>query len=494
MQTFDVIVIGSGPGGYKAALNAAQRGAKVALVEKSLPGGNCLNQGCIPKKTLLHLASLIEDIQHLQGRGLVGQVQGDFTAAMHHKNDVVSGIRNNFPIWLRRLGVHIFNGQARFVAPYQIEVAPADPSLARDQAHHHHQHLTAKKIIIATGSAPRTLAECPFDGDIVISSREFMFELDQLPESMLFIGGGTIGVELSYLMHQFGAKVRLIERADRLLPTARIPDHACASLERKFKRVGLNFSLNLSITHSQIIDGRAHITFSDGTQASYDKVLVAVGRTPSVDGLDLDKAGIKLNPQGFIVTSEYLETNVPGIYAIGDVKPGPMTANAALHDAKVAAENVMDGNQTTFNYFKVPMVIHSAMEIAAVGLTEEQAEAAGFTAEAARTSFGGSGKALAYHDTEGFVEVIHDSETGQLLGGCVVGPEAGEQIQMMTAACQSDRGLWFFKELSYSHPSWCEEFETAIEPCTTAFSKSEKEIFRPGIYARISNKIIFESE
>lgn len=483
MQTFDVIVIGSGPGGYKAALSAAQRGAKVALVEKSLPGGNCLNQGCIPKKTLLHLASLIEDILHLQGRGLVGQVHGDFAAAMQHKNEVVNGIRNNFPIWLRRLGVHIFNGHARFVGPYQIEVAPVDPIEALDHAHHHHQHLTAKKIIIATGSAPRALSSCPFDGHTVISSREFMFELDRLPETMLFVGGGSIGVELAYLMHQFGSKVRLIEREDRLLPTARIPDHACASLERKFKRIGLDYRLNLSVAQTTIEEGKAHITFSDGTQESFDKVLVAVGRTPVVSGLDLEKAGIALNEHGYIVTSEYLETNVTGIYAIGDVKPGPMTANAALHDAKVAAENAVDGNQVAFNYFKVPMVIHSAMEIAAVGLTEEQAEAAGFTPESARTSFGGSGKARAYHDTEGFVEVIHDAETGQLLGGCVVGPEAGEQIQMMTAACQSDRGLWFFKELSYSHPSWCEEFETAIEPCTTAFSKSEKEIFRPGIYA-----------
>ncbi len=483
MQAFDVIVIGSGPGGYKAALSAAQRGAKVALVEKSLPGGNCLNQGCIPKKTLLHLASLIDDVLLLQGRGLMGQVHGDFNAAMQHKNEVVDGIRNNFPIWLRRLGVHIFNGQARFTGAYQIEVAPTNPQEALDHAHHHHQYLTAKKIIIATGSEPRALESCPFDGKTVISSREFMFELDQLPETMLFVGGGSIGVELAYLMHQFGSKVCLVERENQLLHTARIPDHACASLERKFKRIGLDFRLNLSVTHTTIDQGKAHVTFSDGTKASFDKVLVAVGRKPVFDGLDLDKAGIAINKQGFIATSEYLETNVPGIYAIGDVKPGPMTANAALHDAKVAAANAVDGNQETFNYFKVPMVIHSAMEIAAVGLTEEQAEAAGFTPEAARTSFGGSGKARAYNDTEGFVEVVHDSETGQLLGGCVVGPEAGEQIQMMTAACQSDRGLWFFKELSYSHPSWCEEFETAIEPCTTAFSKSEKEIFRPGIYA-----------
>ncbi|MHB1231240.1 MAG: dihydrolipoyl dehydrogenase family protein [Burkholderiales bacterium] len=483
MQTFDVIVIGSGPGGYKAALTAAQRGAKVALVEKSLPGGNCLNQGCIPKKTLLHLASLIEDMQHLQGRGLVGQVKGDFQAAMRHKDEVIAGIRNNFPVWLRRLGVQIFNGHARFLEPYQVEVEPADPVLAQDRPHHHHHHLTAKKIIIATGSAPTALPACPFDGKTVISSREFMFDLTELPDTMLFVGGGSIGVELAYLMHQFGSRVCLVEREDHLLPNTRIPDHACATLERKFKRIGLDYRVRLTVAQCATADGKAHVTFSDGSRASFDKVLVAIGRHPVVAGLDLDKTGVAINEDGFILTSEYLETNVPGIYAIGDVKPGPMTANAALHDAKVAAANAVEGNQLVFNYFKVPVVLHSAMEIAAVGLTEEQAEAAGFAPEAARTSFGGSGKARAYHDTEGFVEVIHDAETGQLLGGCVVGPEAGEQIQMMTAACQSDRGLWFFRELSYSHPSWCEEFETAIEPCTTAFSKSEKEIFRPGIYA-----------
>lgn len=483
MQTFDVIVIGSGPGGYKAALSAAQRGAKVALIEKSLPGGTCLNQGCIPKKTLLHLASLIEDMQHLQGRGLVGQVKGDFRAAMRHKDDVVVGIRNNFPVWLRRLGVKIFHGNGRFLAPFQIEVEPNDPLAAQDQALHHHQHLTAPKIIIATGSTPRTLPACPIDGKIVITSREFMFDLVEQPASMLFIGGGTVGVELSYLMHQYDTQVRVVEQASRLLPHARIPDHACATLERKFKRINLDYRVNTTVTHCDISSGRAQVKFSDGSEASFDKVLVAVGRRPVVDGLELERAGIAMNDEGFILTSEYLETNIPGIYAIGDVKQGPMTANAALHDAKIAAANAVEGNQYTFNYFKVPMVIHSAVEIAAVGLTEEQAEAAGFEAETARTSFGGSGKARAYHDTEGFVEVVHDAETGQLLGGCVVGPEAGEQIQMMTAACQSNRGLWFFKELSYSHPSWAEEFETAIEPCTSELSKSKNEIFRPGIYA-----------
>ena len=482
MQTFDVIIIGSGPGGYKAALTAAQFGAKVALIEKALPGGNCLNLGCIPKKTLLHLASMIEDMQHLNGRGLVGEIKGDFRAAMRHKDEVVTGIRNNFPVWLRRLGVSVIHGKARFVAPYEVEVEPADPGQAQDQAHHHHRHLTAPKIIIATGSQPAELPECPTDGRIVLNSGDFMMMKDDRPESMLFVGGGMVGVELAYLMHEFGTDVLIVEQADSLLHNARIPDHAINTLARKFQRIGLKHRTGVTVTACDTASGRAQVSFSDGTQATFDKVLVAVGRKPLTQEIDLDKAGVKLDDDGFIETSAYLETNVPGVYAIGDVKMGPMTANAALHDAKVAATNAVKGNDHAFNYFMVPIVLHSAMEIAAVGLTEEQAEAAGFEPEAARTSFGGSGKARAYHDTEGFVEVVHDAETGQLLGGCIVGPEAGEQIQMMTAACQSEQGLWFFKELSYSHPSWCEEFETAIEPCTTAFSRSAKEVFRPGIF------------
>ncbi len=483
MQQFDLIVIGSGPGGYKAALSAAQLGARVALVEKGLPGGNCLNQGCIPKKTLLHLASLIEDLAHLQGRGLSGTIQGDFAAAMRHKNEVVAGIRSNFPVWLRRLGVHVFHGKGRFVDARHVEVEPTDPNAAADRLHHHHQHLTAPKIIIATGSTPRTLPECPRDGEVILDSSDFMFRLETQPDSMLFVGGGMVGVELAYLMHQFGTRVRLVEREPRLLPYARIPEHACTSLERKFRRIGLDYRTATTVTRCEVRDGVAHVAFSDGSHGRFDKVLVAVGRRPVVDELDLHRIGVTCNEDGFILTSGYLETNVPGIYAIGDVKPGPMTANAALHDAKIAAANAVNGNQHTFNYFKVPVVIHSAMEIAAVGLTEEQAEAAGFDPDTARTSFGGSGKARAYHDTEGFIEVVHDAETGQLLGGCIVGAEAGEQIQMMTAACQSERGLWFFKELSYSHPSWCEEFETAIEPCTSALARSSKALFRPGILA-----------
>lgn len=492
MNNFDLIVIGSGPGGYKAAITAAHLGAKVALVEKGLPGGTCLNQGCIPKKTLIHLALLIEDVHELQGRGLVGKVSGDFASAMAHKNAVVAGIRDNFSVWLKRLGVQVFHGEAKMLTGREVLVAPSgiscEPNAPVDSGDiliesHEAQKLIGKKIIIATGAAPRELDCCPSDGKRILNSRDFMFKTNQLPESVLCVGGGTIGVELGFLMHQFGSRVSIVEQGSRLLDQPQISERASNLLERKFKRIGIEVRKKTTVTSSRHVSDGVEVTFSDGTRKSFHKVLVAVGRRPASSGLGLEEAGIKVDAEGFIQVSEYLETSVQGVYAIGDVKEGPMTANAALHDAKVAVANAINGNEFHTNYHKVPVVINSAFEIAAVGLTEDQAEAAGFTPDVARASFGGSGKARAHHDFEGFIEVVHDEESGQLLGGCIVGPEAGEQIHMMTAACQSERGLWFFKDLSYSHPSWCEELETAIDPYTSAYSKSHSEVV-PGIYAR----------
>ena len=487
-MTFDLVVIGSGPGGYKAAITAAHLGAKVALIEKDQAGGTCLNQGCIPKKTLLHLASLIENCNDLQSHGLVGAARGDFNAAMRHKNEVVAGIRDNFSVWLKRLGVQIFLGQGRLVDSHNVEVAPsrfanpvtrAEEDLLVSDA----RTIETRRIIIATGSTPKNLPQCPVDGRIVLNSRDFMFNLDRLPETVLCVGGGAIGVELGYFLHQFGARVRIVEKSERLLNQARISERASNMLERKFRRIGIAVDKELTVTEVRAGAESAEASFSDGTTGQYDCVLVAVGRQPMTEGLGLEHLGIVTTADGFVHTSEYLETSVPDVYAIGDVKPGPMTANAALHDAKIAAANAVKGNHLHSNYFKVPVVINSALEIAAVGLTEEQAEEAGFESDVARSNLGGSGKARAHHDTEGFIEVVHDAETGQLLGGCIVGPEAGEQIHMMAAACQSSRGLWFFKDMNYSHPSWCEELETAIDPYTAAFAKSEKTIFRPGILA-----------
>lgn len=493
MGQFDLVVIGSGPGGYKAAITAAHLGARVALVEKGLPGGACLNQGCIPKKTLIHLALLIEDVQELQGRGLVGKVSGDFASAMSHKNAVVAGIRDNFNVWLKRLGIQVVHGEATFISGREVLVRPTNSGLldvpptlqGKEDINRLEEavRLESGRFIIATGAIPRELEACPTDGRHVLNSRDFMFKLNQCPETVLCVGGGAIGVELGFLMHQFGARVQIVEQGERLLGQPQIPARASNILERKFKRIGIEVKKKTAAMASRLVSDGVEITFSDGLRETFHKVLVAVGRRPATAGLGLEQVGVETDAEGFIRVSEYLETTAPGIYAIGDVKGGPMTANAALHDAKVAASNAVTGNVLSTNYHKVPVVINSAFEIAAVGLTEDQAEAAGFEPDVARASFGGSGKARAHHDFEGFIEVVHDEHSGQLLGGCIVGPEAGEQIHMMAAACQSERGLWFFKDMSYSHPSWCEEMETAIDPYTSAYSRAHKGVV-PGIYAK----------
>ncbi len=479
-MNFDLIVIGSGPGGYKAALTAAHLGAKVALVEKALPGGTCLNQGCIPKKTLLHLATLIEDVNNLQDRGLVGRVHGDFHAAVAHKNAVVSGIRDNFEVWLRRLGVRVFAAEARLLGGHRVALRPGLRGAMPAEVPH---TLQAGRIILAAGSAPRQLDTCPTDGVRILNSSDFMLNLAQLPESVLCIGGGAVGVELGFLLHQFGSRVCIVEQRSRLLDRPRIPERASAMLERKFSRIGIEVRKNASVSDYAAAGDGIRVNLSDGFSGAFEKILVAVGRQPRVDGLGLREAGVALDADGYVQVSEYLETSAAGIYAVGDMKPGPMTANAALHDAKIAAGNAISGNLMRANYHKVPVVIDSALEIAAVGLTEDLAEAAGFEPDVALSSLGGSGKARARHDYEGFIEVVHDAETGQLLGGCIVGPEAGEQIHMLAAACQSARGLWFLRDMSYSHPSWCEELETAVDPYAAALARSERTIFKPGIFA-----------
>ena len=317
----------------------------------------------------------------------------------------------------------------------------------------------------------------------VLDSKAFMYGLEERPERLLCVGGGAIGCELAYYLQQFGTQATLCEREPRLLATHPLPPRSIQLLERKLRRMGTELCLGVEVTAMEKAPEGVTVTFSDGSRGSYDKVLVAIGRQPAEAGLGLDALGVQRSAEGFILTSKYLETTVPGIYAVGDCKPGPMTANAAFHDAKVAAFNAVHGNQLRANYHRVPIVIDSAVQIAAVGLLEECAEDAGFEPEFARANLMASIKARAHNDAEGFIEVVHDEETGQLLGGCIVGPDAGEQIHMLAAACQSDRGLWFFSDINYTHPSWYEDLGNAINTHAIALARSGRELFRPGIYA-----------
>ncbi|MEK6749753.1 MAG: NAD(P)/FAD-dependent oxidoreductase [Pseudomonadota bacterium] len=473
---YDLVIIGCGPGGYKSAIIAAHMGAKVAVIEKYLPGGTCLNQGCVPKEAILRLARILGDVNRLDGRGLVGQVQGDFVAALRHQREMVGNIRATLLPWLRQLGIKFYAGNASICAAQRVKITPleADQSVPE---------IIAKKIIIATGATPRRDPVCTPDGERILDTRDFMFNLNHLPKNVLWVGGGAIGCELGYAMRQFGMHVTVVEQGERLLNRGGIAERASQTLERKFTQLGIKVIKNAHVAQIDKSAADIKVKFSDGQRGEYDLILVAVGRAPHTEGLGLADVGVQCDDEGFIVTNEYLETSVPHIYAVGDVKRGPMTANAAFHDAKIATLNALLGNRELYNYNRVPIVIDTAIPIAAVGLSEDRAEQAGFEPDVAHANLAGSTIARIHHGGEGYIEVVHDAETGQLLGGSIIGPQAGEMINMLTAACQSQRGLWFFTDMSYSHPSWNEELENAIARSVAAFNKSGEEVFRPGIYA-----------
>ncbi|RMD70582.1 MAG: NAD(P)/FAD-dependent oxidoreductase, partial [Gammaproteobacteria bacterium] len=250
-KPIELAVIGSGPGGYKVAVSAAHLGARVTLIEKGLPGGTCLNQGCVPKKTLLYLAALIEDVNALNGQGLEGQVRGNFSAALSHKDKVVEGIRDNFPVWLRRLGVRVLKGEAAFLDERRIQVEGEDAQI-----------LSPDRIVIATGAVPREHPACPADGVHILNSQDFMFRLRHLPRSVLCLGGGAIGTELGFLLHQFGSRVTMVEQAERLLDKPNIPARASALLERKFRRLGVEVRKGLTVTAARIEGGEVEVTLS----------------------------------------------------------------------------------------------------------------------------------------------------------------------------------------------------------------------------------------
>jgi len=316
-MNFDLIVIGSGPAGYKTAVSAAHHGARVALVEHGLPGGNCLNRGCIPKKALVYLASLIEDVDSLQGRGIVGSVRGDYAAAVLHKDQVVTGIRDGFAFGLRRLGIELVRAEARLQPGLRVALRPLEGQVAPLAA-----ELSAGRIAIATGSAPRRHNTCPADGERILDSSQFMRTLHECPDSMLFVGGGTVGVELAYLMHQFGARACIAEPSDRLLDRHSISERASGALERKFRRLAIEVRKGVSVSACAPDAHGVNVTFSDGSADHFEKVLVGIGRRPRTEDLGLAEAGIDLDEDGFIRVSEYLETSLPGIYAAESARQG----------------------------------------------------------------------------------------------------------------------------------------------------------------------------
>ncbi|MCG3149326.1 MAG: Dihydrolipoyl dehydrogenase [Verrucomicrobiae bacterium] len=447
METFDVVVIGAGPGGYPAAIRAAQLGASVAIVEKEFHGGTCLNWGCIPTKAMIAAADLYHHIKHAGQFGIeVKGVSVNFAGLVAHKNKVVQQLRGGIGSLLTGNGVKQFAGTASFVDRNTIEVAG--------------QRIGAKKVIISTGSTsvmPGFLPKSPK----IVESRKFL-ELEKLPATLIVMGGGYIGCELACMAAQLGVKVTIVELLDDVL----------LLLDADVRReVRMHMEKNLGIT---IRTGKP---LEKAEAEAAEMVLVAVGRKPVTDGLKLEAAGVKTNEKGFVPVDDFGRTNVANIYAIGDVTGRTQLAHYATSQGIIAAENAV-GQKPSKHESLVPGVIFTSPEVALVGLTEDEAKKQGREIITGKFRLGGLGRAIAVAETGGFVKWIADAKTDQLLGAAVVGAHATELIAEAALAIRSELTASELGRTVHAHPtfaeSWMEAAHAVHGTCVHAPPKRKK--------------------
>ncbi|MBI2811767.1 MAG: dihydrolipoyl dehydrogenase [Candidatus Melainabacteria bacterium] len=423
-KQFDLAVIGSGPGGYVAAIKAAQRGLKVALIEKGLLGGSCLNVGCIPTKTLLANASVMHKITHAAEYGIVtGPVTFDYAKMKTRKDGVIDKIRKSLEGLIQSNGIVILRGQAEYLSPREIKIKGQDNFIVQ-----------AEKSIIATGSEPLDIAAFPCDHQRVLNSTSIL-ELTSLPKTLAVIGGGYIGCEFASLFADLGVKVIILEALPSIVMLQ--GKSVSESLSRAFIKKGIEIQTGVMVEGIDHLDSGLSVRLKDKGAVACDMALVSIGRKIVSSGLGLEKAGVALGEKGAITVNEKMETNVPGIYAIGDVTGKYMLAHVASHQGIVAGANA-SGQPASMHYNAVPAVIFTNPEIATVGMTLEQAQEAGYNAAIGKFPFQALGKSIAAMETEGFAQVITDRKTGQILGAQVVGHEASTLIAEMGLAIANE--------------------------------------------------------
>jgi dihydrolipoamide dehydrogenase len=450
-ETFDVIVIGSGPGGYVCAIRAAQLGLKVACVEKrETLGGTCLNIGCIPSKALLQSSENFHQAEHsLKDHGIsVGEVKLDLARMQARKGEVVSANTKGVEFLFKKNKITWIKGEAKFTSASEIEVAG--------------KNYTAKHIIIATGSESVPLKGVEVDEKRIVTSTGAL-ELDKVPEHLLVIGAGVIGLELGSVWHRLGAKVTVIEFLDRITPG--LDNEISTAFQKVLVKQGFTFKLGHKVTGATITDSGVALTVepAKGGEAETidaDIVLLAIGRYAFTAGLALDKAGVETDERGRVKTDAHFATNVAGIYAIGDVIAGPMLAHKAEEEGVALAERIA-GQAGHVNYNAIPSVVYTWPEVAAVGKTEEELKAAGTEYKIGKFPFTANGRARAMGDTDGFVKILSDKTTDELLGAHILGPDAGTLIAELTTAIEFGASAEDVARICHAHPTLSEAVKEA---------------------------------
>jgi len=453
---YDVVVIGSGPGGYVCAIRAAQLGLKTAVVEKDKTfGGCCLNVGCIPSKALLHASELYEEAGHSFARmGIgVGKPRLDLAALMKFKDESVDGNVKGVAFLFRKNKIDTYMGVGRIAAPGKVAVNGADGNA---------QTLDAKAIVIATGSDVARLKGIDIDEKRVVSSTGALV-LDKVPERLLVVGAGVIGLELGSVWRRLGAEVIVVEFLDRILPG--IDNEVCRQFQRLLEKQGVKFRLSSKVAAVDTSGNRlkAKVEPAAGGAAETiesDVVLVAVGRAPYSVGLGLEELGVKKDNRGRVTVDAHFATNLPGIYAIGDVIAGPMLAHKA-EDEGVAVAEIIAGQAGHVNYDVIPNVVYTYPEIASVGKSEEELKEAGIAYNAGKFPFTANPRARINLQTEGFVKILADARTDRVLGVHIVGPDAGNMIAEAAVAMEFGAAAEDIARTCHAHPTLTEAVKEA---------------------------------
>lgn len=461
-EQFDVFVVGGGPGGYVAALRASQLGASVGLAEESVIGGVCLNVGCIPTKSLLRSAEVFETLSDAKSFGVRvdGEVSVDWPAMQKRKAGIVRRLTTGVASLLKRATVSVFAGRARFVDAHTLEVSGSEGT----------QQVQAGKVIVASGSRPIHLPLPGFDLDGVLDSTGAL-SLEELPGSLLIVGGGVIGAEFAMILNSLGVQVTVVEMLDRLLPM--MDEDVSAAMLRTFKRRKIKVFLGSRATGITSVDGALSVavTTPDGEQTFVaDKVLVSVGRRANTEDLGLDKIGVRTERNGIAVDG-HMETNVSGVYAVGDVTGKWWLAHVASKEGVVAAENAC-GHVAQMDYKTVPSCVFTHPEVSCVGLSEAQAREQGYDVLVGQFPFAANGKALTYGAREGWVKVVSESRHGEVLGVHIVGPHASDLILEAGLALSMEATLDEIEATIHAHPTLGESIaEAALDARGLALHK-----------------------
>ncbi|MBI5632455.1 MAG: dihydrolipoyl dehydrogenase [Nitrospirae bacterium] len=445
-------VLGAGPGGYVAAIRAAQLGARVTVIEDDEVGGTCLNWGCIPTKTIIASTDLLAKVRNLEhfGIDLTGEVIPDLSRIIDRKNKVVSTLVKGIRGLFRSREITLIQGRGVLASPGTISVTLKDGA---------QETISSDSIIIATGSRPAAIPALPFDGTSILSSTDAL-NLRQIPKSMLIVGAGVIGSEFACIFSELGTEVTVVE----MLPRAVAAEDREISelLEKEFRKKKIKLITNIRVEKTVIKEDGVHALLSDGKEIIAEKVLVSIGRALNTDGIGLEEAGIRRGPKGEIIVNRRMETNIPGIYAIGDVTGGMLLAHKASAEGIVAAGSIM-GQDAEIDYSIVPAAIFTSPEIASVGMREDQAAEKEISIGVGRFPFRALGKSHAMGEISGMVKLITDAATDRIIGVHIIGPHASDLIAEAAVAMKAGLTAQELAETIHAHPTLAEAVMEAAE-------------------------------